>query len=149
MKVTTAMLADAATVADGKVYVHGGGWDVINTQAVPATHPALAIVLVIEFEWSETHVPRSLHVELLDEDDNALGVGAVGALTVGHPPGLARGAPISHPIALPFVGVNLPRVGRYCFRVRVDDDELGRVRFAVQTPPPLPPIPGQTAAADR
>jgi hypothetical protein len=73
-----AMLADAAAVADGKLYVHGGGWDVIYTPAVPATHPMLALVFVVEFERSEVPVDRTLRVSLRDEDDTPLDIAAVG-----------------------------------------------------------------------
>jgi len=146
MQVTTAMLADAATVAEGKLYVHGGGWDVINTRTVPSTHPMLSLVFVIEFEWSETHVDRTLRVSLHDEDDQPLDVGAMGTLNVGHPPGAVHGAPILQPFALAFPTITFRRAGRYYFRVAVDETELARVRFGVRTPPPMPTVatPGAT-----
>lgn len=134
------MLADAATVADGKLYVHGGGWDLINTRAVPATHPTISLVFVIEFEWSETHVDRTLQVSLHDEDDTRLDVGAVGVLNVGHPPGAVHGAPILQPFALPFPTVTFARAGRYYFKVAVDETELARVRFGVRVQPPIPDL---------
>jgi hypothetical protein len=135
------MLADAATVAEGKLYVHGGAWDVIYAQAVPTTHASLAVALVLEFEWSETHIQRNLQIALFDEDDSPLGVGAVGAMTVGHPPGVSPGSQIAQPIAIPFPGITFPRVGRYCFKVSMDDQELTRIRFAIRTPPQLPAVP--------
>ena len=147
MRVTTAMLADAATVAEGKLYVHGGGWDVINTAAVPTTHPMLSLVFVIEFEWSESHVDRTLRVSLHDEDDEPLSVGAVGTLNVGHPPGAVHGAPVLESFALPFPAITFPRAGRYCFRVAIDETELTRVRFGVRVLPRMPS--GPAVSSDR
>jgi hypothetical protein len=145
MRITTAMVADAATVADGKLYVHGGGWDSISTTAVPTTHPSMAVALVVEAEWSETHVERDLHVALFDEDDHPLGIGAVGKLSFGHPPGLTHGSPVIQPLAITFAGTNFPRVGRYFFKVTIDEEEFARIRFAVKTLPKMPEVPGAPA----
>jgi hypothetical protein len=134
------MLADAATVAEGKLYIHGGGWDVVHTRTVPTTHPMLSLVFVIEFEWSETHVDRSLRVSLHDEDGQSLDIGAVGTLNVGHPPGAVHGAPILQPFALAFPTITFPRAGRYYFMVAVDETERARVPFEVRTPPPMPTV---------
>jgi hypothetical protein len=144
MKVTSVMLADAAALADGKLYVHGGGWDVIWTPAVPTTHPTLSVVFVIEFEWSETHVDRALRVTLHDEDDKPLNVAAAGTLNVGHPPGATHGAPILQPIVLPFAMITFERVGRYYFRIALDETELARVRFGVRTLPAVPNLATST-----
>lgn len=134
MRLITGMLADAATVAEGKLYVHGGGWNTIHTAALPTTHPALTVVLVIEFGWSETN-DHQLAVQLFDEDDQPVGVDAFGALQVGHPPGLAQGAPVEMPLAVPFTNVTFANKGRYHFKVGVDGDELGRIGFAINVAP--------------
>jgi hypothetical protein len=130
-----AMLADAAAVADGKLYVHGGGWDVIYTPAVPATHPMLALVFVVEFERSEVPLDRTLRVSLRDEDDTPLDVAAVGALRAERPPGRAHDAPMVQLFALPFPTITFPRAARYYFSIGIDETELARVRFDVRTPP--------------
>jgi hypothetical protein len=53
MHLTSAMLADAAVVERGKLYVHGGGWDSISVDVFPAAHPTLAVVLIVQLEYFE------------------------------------------------------------------------------------------------
>ncbi len=43
---TTAMLADAAQVQGGKLFVLGGGFDTISAQSLPVVHRSLAVALV-------------------------------------------------------------------------------------------------------
>jgi hypothetical protein len=135
------MLADAAIVADGKLFIHGGGWDNMFVAAVPSVHPSLAVVLVIEVQWSETHVERTLEISLYDEDDQPVGVSAFGNFNVGHPPGVTHGSPIVQPLALTFPGITFQKVGQYHFQVKVSDDELERIRFGVRMAPQFPQPP--------
>lgn len=130
------MLADAAAVHGGKLFIHGGSWDSIFAATIPTTHPKLAVALVLEAEWSESHQERTLDVALHDDDENPLGVAATGVFNVGHPPTAIHGQPILTALALEFAMVQFPTAGRYHFIVKVDGQELSRVAFNVR---PLSP----------
>ena len=135
------MLADAAAVLDGKLYIHGGGWDQLASPRLPFTVPNVALVLVIEHEWDETHTDMELQVQIYDEDGKPTRFGAIGTIRVGRPIMAKPGAPVSNPLVLTFPNLTVQRTGRYIFRVQVNGEEIGSVPFSVYVPrePPLPP----------
>lgn len=134
MRVTTSLLADAATVAEGKLYIHGAGWDTIRSPAVPTTQPSMALVLVLELDLSETD-PRDLEIMLVDADGTSLGVGVKGHLEIGDPSKLTRGLPIRQPIAVTFPAVTFQRAGKYRFVLSIDGDEVHSVELWVLVVP--------------
>ena len=91
MELTTAMLADAAQVAGGKLYVLGGQWDRLMVAGFPAVHPAMAVVLVIRVEYTEAPQTFQLHAGLT-LDGQPQDAQASGQLATGHSPGQAAGA---------------------------------------------------------
>lgn len=133
MKVTTAMIADAARVEGGKLFVHGGGWDRINVVGLPALHPTLALALIFEVGYDEALTDHELMIQLLDEDDRPLGPGISGTINVGHPPRSKRGAPTHVPQAITIQLIQFERAGRYRFKVTVGEQELASVPFEVAT----------------
>jgi hypothetical protein len=110
--VVTMLLADSAQVADGKLYVLGGGLTVVGPRPQP-----VAVALVIGVPWV---------LELLDEDghpvpdtDKPVVVG--GRFEAGRPAGLRPGTPLSVPLAINFATLPL-RPGRsYVWQLRIDD----------------------------
>ena len=132
MEVTTALLADAASVENGKLYVHGGGWSVINSREFPVTHPTLAIALVFRVEYTEALEDHPVSIELLDEDDQPLGAKVDGVIHVGHPPRTKRGTPAFVPQAIRFNMVTFEREGGYRFRIGAGDEEIASLSFRVQ-----------------
>jgi hypothetical protein len=108
MKVTM-LLADAAQVADGKLYVLGGGWDVIGPQIGPT-----AIAMLMQVPWDQTNRRHRWRLELVDSDGEPVVVPTPmggqepitvgGEFEVGRPPGIPPGTPISVPSAINFVG---------------------------------------------
>ena len=131
MKLTSAMLADAAQVQSGKLFVLGGGFDTISVRALPATHLSVSLAMVAEVRPDERHQDLDLQVELVDEDGAELGLVAKGKLRVGAPPNLPPGSPSLVPIVSPFHNVTFPEAKGYAFVVSVNDTELTRVRFRV------------------
>ena len=131
MKLTSAMLADAAQVQSGKLFVLGGGFDTISVRSLPATHRSVSLAMVAEVRPDERHQDLDLKVELVDEDGAELGLVAKGKLRVGAPPNLPPGSPSLVPIVSPFHNVTFPEAKGYAFVVSVNDTELTRVRFRV------------------
>jgi hypothetical protein len=131
MKLTSAMLADAAQVQSGKLYVLGGGFDTISVRKLPATHRSVSLAMVAEVGPDERQQDLELVVQLVDEDGGELGVMAKGKLRVGAPPNLPPGSASIVPIVSPFHNVTFPEAKGYAFVVTMNEVELTRVKFRV------------------
>jgi hypothetical protein len=131
MKLTSAMLADAAQVQSGKLFVLGGGFDTISVRKLPATHRSLSLAMVAEVGPDERQQDLELIVHLVDEDGAEVGVTAKGKLRVGAPPNLPPGSPSVVPIVSPFHNVTFPEAKGYAFVVSMNGTELTRVKFRV------------------
>src|SRR5579863_8697337 len=100
----TLLLCDAAQVADGKLYILGGGWSLIGPDPMPS-----GIGLKIDVDWTE--IERSHHWELylVDEDgqpvivDTPEGPQAIevrGDFEVARPVGVPPGSPVDVALGL-------------------------------------------------
>jgi hypothetical protein len=134
MKLQSAMLADAARVAENKLYVFGGQWDRLLTHSFPATHAGLTVVLVIEVSYAEALTDHHLRVALM-RDGEAIGPEARGLINVGHAPGTTPGAPSYVPVTLPFEQVMFERPGRYEWVVTLNDEAMGSIPLEVAVAP--------------
>ena len=133
MEVTTALLADAATVSGGKLYVHGGGWDHISAASTPVMHPSMSLAIVLRVEYGEMMKDIRILVELLDEDGHPVppGVRVEGNMRVGLSPTARRGDPTMIPQAMTFPGMRFESFGRYVFRISSDGEFLQEVPFSI------------------
>lgn len=131
MRVTTAMLADAAQVQRGKLYVLGGGISTLNTRRIPAIHPAMSLVLLVEVEPYEWEQDLDVRITLIDEDGHNMGIDARGKLRVGPPSSRPPGEPALVPLVSNFVNLRLPEAKGYAFAVHHQDTELVRLPFRV------------------
>ena len=140
LEVKSAMLADAATVEDGKLYVHGGQWDTLGTRTLPLRHPAMAIVLVVVVPYIEAQQPHQIEV-VLEFEGTELDVPriVIGNLRTGHPAISAPGAPVFVSLAVPIQNLELQEAGRYDWLVKIDGDLVERIPMAVFL---LPQPPG-------
>jgi hypothetical protein len=133
----TMMLADHAQVADGKLFIAGGGWSYSGPGHTPC-----AVAVIFHVPWQETDQMISFTLRLIDED--------------GHPviqPGAADGLPVqvnghfkAHraPDATPGTEINVPMSfntvlelapgGRYSWVLEVDGqaDDSWRLPFATR-----------------
>jgi hypothetical protein len=131
MRLTSAMLADAAQVQGGKLFVLGGGFDTISVRSVPAVHRSLSLAMVAEVEPDERQRDLELVIGLVDEDGQSLGVEAKGKLRVGAPPNLPPGSSSILPLVSPFHHITFPEAKGYVFIVSLNDTELARIAFRV------------------
>ncbi len=120
----TMLLADHAVVADGKLYVNGGGW----TLTSPTTPPS-SIALKFDVPWDQANTPIELLLELTDADGHPVTqptpvgpapVHVQARLEVGRPPGMPLGAPINAIVALGIPPLVLDPGQRYTWRLHVD-----------------------------
>lgn len=132
----TLMLCDHAQVADGKLFISGGGWSVTGTPTAPS-----ALAALLQVPWTEANRKIEFKLRLVTADGppvlqpNALTgqpapVEVGGQLEVGRPPGLPEGSLLDAPFA-----VNVPPLllqpGRYVWELSIDGetDDDWRVTF--------------------
>ena len=136
----TMMLCDAAQVADGKLYVLGGGWSITGPDPVPS-----AIALKIDVGWHEAE--RAHHWELFLEDadgrpvlvDTPEGEHPVevrGEFTVGRPPDIPEGSPIDVALAVNLGPSRSTPGTRYTWRMAIDGDSQTDWVLGFTTRPP-------------
>lgn len=125
------LLADAAQVADGKLYILGGGWERLVVPQLPVTRQVELAVRVI-VPWTETNRPLHFEVQLESEDGELL-LDPPGKpeITVGRPVHLREGSEQAVPFVMKIGGVTLKQAGRYAFTLRYEGEELARTAFEV------------------
>jgi hypothetical protein len=139
------MLADSAQEVGGKLYILGGGWNIMGLPPSPT-----AVVLHIHVPWDRTNEPHTWLLELVDHDsepvmvpgpagEQPLRVG--GNFEVGRPPGAPSGAEMGVSVAVTIGPLPLPPGGRYVWRLSINDEteDTWRLPFWVQPQPPQPP----------
>jgi len=135
------MLADAATVADGKVYVHGGGWNAIIAHEIPTAHPSLALVVAFKADWHEGNENLSVTIELVTEDGKPAGVHVEMMLRMAPTPVTKKGDDLYQYTANTFIGLRFEQYGAYRFQVVHNGDVLATVPLSVLPPTLLAPSP--------
>jgi len=145
-----AFLADSvAAPGDGKLYVQGGGWNMLNTPLLPIRQARIGIGILVKVPYvlanGEQH-DLTLHLE--DADHRRVGMGAAlqGAETpdgqlneiraqfaVGRPVGIEAGDEQILPLALNLDGILFERAGVYVFVIGIDAEEerAKRLRFKI------------------
>lgn len=138
MNLAFAMLADAATVAAGKLYVHGGGWCILAVHTLPVVYPSFALAFMLELDEADVTRTFPLSVDLVDSSGAELGISATAQVSVVEPVGLTVG---SRRVAeqVTFVGVPFETQGRYGLRISSGGQKLGQVDLDVVLDPRLAP----------
>jgi hypothetical protein len=143
----TIMLADHAQVAEGKLFISGGGWSLTGPGPVTS-----GIALLFHIPWDRTNRKTSFVLRLVDSDGRAvtaaspLGEQPVqfgGQFEVGRPAGVAAGTEINVPIAVNTV-LQLTPGQRYTWILEVDGEahDDWQVSFATRELPQVPNPPG-------
>ena len=133
MKITL-LLADSAQAVNGKLYILGGGWSIIN-----ATKINMAIAIKIEVPWTEANTNHNLKLALVTEDDQPVKVKDRACeiqadFEVGRPAGLRQGTPLDVALAVNIMQLNLSPGSRYVWRCFIDGktDETWQVIFSTR-----------------
>jgi len=119
------MLCDAAQVADGKLYVLGGGWSLIGPDPMPS-----AIAMKIDVDWTEVDRPHHWELFLNDEDGQP-----VIAETADGPQAVPPGSPVDVALALNFGPLPLQPESRYSWRLAIDGESADDWVLAFSTRP--------------
>lgn len=137
------LLADSAQVADGKLYILGGGWSVTGPEPTPS---AVAIkVSVDSHEFNTSH-----HWELFIEDadgqpvrfetpEGSQIIEVRGDFSATAPEDVPEGTPVDVPIAVNFGPIPLAEGSRYTWRMVIDGETLpgGLVSFTTRPARPV------------
>lgn len=135
MDVSAALLADAARVADGKLYVHGGGWDRITASTFPSRHLSMAVALIFRVQYDEALTGQPVSISIHTEDGKQITPPVTHEVSAGHPPGTLRGAPSFVAYTLTMNLVEFEQPGAYYVLVMHKEHEMTRIPFTLQLPP--------------
>lgn len=111
MKTEFLILADAAQVANGKLFILGGGWTLYRSAVYPA-QVQLALGIGILIEWSEAGIRHPVTITMADEGGVLLMPELKGQVEAGRPAELGAGVTQRALLAVN-VGLMIPRPGRY------------------------------------
>lgn len=140
MKVTM-LLCDAAQVADGKLFVLGGGWSLTGPDPMPS-----AIAMKIDVGWHEADEVHhwELYLEdadgrpvMIDTPEGAHPVEVRGEFNVTRPPTVPEGTPIDVALAVNLGPLPLEPGNRFTWRLTIDGEaeELWALSFTTRPRP--------------
>jgi hypothetical protein len=142
----TMMLCDMVQIADGKLYILGGGWSMSGPDPIPS-----GVAIKFDVDWNEAEMPHHWELFLEDADgqpvmiDTQSGKQSIevrGEFTVPHPPGVPVGSPVDVPVAVNIGPVPLAPGSRFVWRLTVDGESLPGAALAFTTRPRHDPEPG-------
>lgn len=142
-----AVLCDHAEIAEGKLFLNGGGINLLYVGPQAPYVINLFFAAVVHVPYTATNAQHTLTLRLLDDDGSAVvpwapdGAQANGPVVietefnVGRPPGLQAGQSQPVPVAFGFPGLPLSRLGGYVFVLEIDGAEERRLTARVLTQP--------------
>lgn len=131
--VDVALLADAVQASQGKLFILGGGWDVLTVRSLPARHPSMGIGLRVRVPWGWPGDSVRLDVELQDEDGKSVLPSSLSApVPVRRPNHLPEGQDLTVVRALTFTNLVFRSEGGYSFVISIDGEVRERLRFLVR-----------------
>lgn len=148
MEVEWLILADAAQVVGNKLYLMGGGWDMLTVHTAFPVQQRCALAAAVKVPWNETNQPHNLEIEIQGGDGNILGKMEL-QFEVGRPPGIRLGQEQRMQIAGEMV-LQLSSAGEYVIIARIEGQESKRIHFNAVPAPTIQvlqqPPPGQQAS---
>jgi hypothetical protein len=126
-----ALLCDYAQVAEGKLFISGGGWSLCGPG--PFVH-SLAVKVAVP--WDQANRAHALEARIEDEDgaqplvgDPPTEVALSTQFEVGRPPGLPPGTALDMPFAVNLGPLELPPNRGYVWVLTIDGEECCRIPF--------------------
>lgn len=130
------LLADAAQVVQGKLYILGGGWSITGPEPAPS-----AIAIKIDVPWDEANRRHRFQLNLLDADGKPVIIGnqpvsITGEFEAGRPAGLLPGTPLDVTLAINIGPLPIQPGSRYVWRLSINDrsDEDWELAFTMRPP---------------
>jgi hypothetical protein len=145
MRTEWLILADAAQVVGGKLYVMGGGWDILNVNTGFPAQQRCAVAASFIVPWNETNQKHNVEIEIVSEDGVEMAKIA-GQFEVGRPPGVPLGSEQRTQLAAD-MGMTFEKPGVFSIVASIEGVESTRTTFRVQPVPgsqlPGPPPPNR------
>jgi hypothetical protein len=132
----TLLLCDFAEAVNGKLYVMGGGWNILFAPGQPVT---MSVAAVLAVPWDRTNQSHELTLELLTDDGQAVEiegqtVAVTGEFELGRPPGIKPGSSQNAPFVWTFAGLVLD-AGGYEWKLTIGGEPVESRPFTVAHPP--------------
>lgn len=134
------LLCDHCQVAEGKLYIAGGGWSVTGPGPVQ-----MSVALLINVPWDQANTQISFQLALLQEDGlpviqpgpvGQTPVLVAGVFEIGRPPGLKPGTPLDVPLAMNLGGqMMLAPDKRYSWELSINGETRDDWHLAFSTRP--------------
>lgn len=121
------LLTDHSEAVNGKVYMVGGGWNVLRFPELPQQW-SFGIALGIDVGWDETNRSHDLVIKIEDPDGVQLGEALEGNFETGRPPGMPPGQEQRLVMSVG-TSASFGTAGPHAAVVKVNGEELGRARF--------------------
>jgi hypothetical protein len=140
------ILADAAQIVGNKLYLIGGGWDVLTVNTAFPVDQIIGIAASFAVPWNETNQRHRAEITIIDEDGNTQMAGIANEFEVGRPPGIPAGSTQRTQVAGTLV-LRITHAGNYSIRGTIDGEaQHQRAQFRVVAGPgvalrPEPPAP--------
>jgi hypothetical protein len=134
MEIGFLLLADYSEAINGKLYLTGGGWNVLRLPELPHEW-SFHIGLGIDVGWNETNDPHELMITVQDPDGVELGEGLTANFETGRPPGMPAGQEQRLVMSIG-ASAYFETTGPHAAVVHVNGEELGRARFYLMEGPP-------------
>jgi len=129
------ILADYVEIIGGKLYLMGGGWDVLTVNAAfPLARP-VGLAAAFSVAWDETNQLHRVEIEFQTDDGQSVG-NVRAQFEVGRPAGVKAGQDQRFQLAAN-VPLSLTAPGTYVIIARIEGQEQRRVPFNVITGPVL------------
>ena len=136
------IIADTATAAEGKLYIHGAGWDSLFVPSFPAQHPILGIATRLRVPWEETNQPHNVEVDVVSEVGDSILPEPLGSLRgtifLGQPAHLPPGSDQALVLAFNITNLQFENPGTYSAVLRIDGRDSATLRFNVTLIPGIP-----------
>ena len=129
MEVEWLILADSAQVLGNKLYLLGGGWDLLTVNREFPVQQQMAISASFRVPWPETNTKHNVQLEIQDDDGHSI-ARVDGQLEVGRPPGIPVGSEQRSQLALQ-VSLKIEKPGIYPIISRIEGEEKARTFFRV------------------
>lgn len=139
MELDYLVLADVVSPRpDGKLDIHGVGWDTVFAAAVPATHPRMDVAVRVLLSVHETEHPHQAVLKLVGQDGPELGrvTADIQPLTDEDRAAIPAGRRVGIGLVLTLAGTVFPAYGAYHLVLTWDGTEPREpLRLFVAAPP--------------
>lgn len=123
------ILADAAEINGGKLYLLGGGWDRFTVSSPLPVEKQIAIALAFRIPWYETNKRHTFQLKMENEDGTDIAAGD-GQFEVGRSAMTPAGQSLVTQLVIN-VGARFEKLGAYVIRVQVNNDSEHVTTFNV------------------